>query len=124
MDATPRHGAPSPPTLFEVGRTAAAEVVISVHGDLDAVSAPQLRGIILERLATQEPTRTIVDLSGCGFLDSAGIGVLVAAARLLGGPEASGFALRGVSGPPRRSLDLVGLDRIIPILPDADPRTR
>jgi anti-anti-sigma factor len=110
MDALPGEAMPRP-TSFEVIRTAAGEAVIRVDGDLDVVAAPKLRTILLERLAGEEPTRTVVDLSRCSFLDSAGIGVLVVASRLLG----ARFLLRGVSGRPYRALELVGLTSLIPI---------
>lgn len=50
--------------------------VLAVVGELDVATAPRLRqeGV---RLATAAGARIALDLSGCGFLDSTGLGVIV-----------------------------------------------
>jgi anti-anti-sigma factor len=50
---------------------------LAVVGPLDLVSAPALRDVLIE-LVSDTP-RVAVDLSGCDFLDSVGLGVLLAA---------------------------------------------
>jgi anti-anti-sigma factor len=50
---------------------------LAVVGPLDLVSAPALRDVLIE-LVSHTP-RVAIDLSGCDFLDSVGLGVLLAA---------------------------------------------
>jgi anti-anti-sigma factor len=52
--------------------------VLSVSGDLDLATAPELERVLGE---TEPPTHLVVDLTGCGFLDSSGMRVLVGARR-------------------------------------------
>jgi len=56
--------------------------VLAVAGELDMASAPVLRDAIDSVLAAGE-SHLILDLSGVGFLDSAGLRVLVTAHRAL-----------------------------------------
>ena len=52
--------------------------VIEITGDLDMASAPALRQLILQQLS--QGTRSLaVDLTTADFVDSSGLGVLVAA---------------------------------------------
>ena len=53
--------------------------VIHVQGDVDVVSAPQLRQVFIEVLAARPSTHLVVDLAGVQFMDSTGIGVMVGA---------------------------------------------
>lgn len=53
--------------------------VVHVRGELDLASAPQLREVLIDVLAEKPSTHLIVDLSGVGFMDSTGIGVIVGA---------------------------------------------
>ncbi|KOU39235.1 STAS domain-containing protein [Streptomyces sp. WM6378] len=56
--------------------------VLRVSGELDLVTAPRLRRQVHEAVA--EGRRDVVlDLSGVQFCDSSGVGVLIAARRLL-----------------------------------------
>ncbi|SDJ49002.1 anti-sigma B factor antagonist [Frankineae bacterium MT45] len=63
--------------------TAVSEVasVLDVRGDVDFYSAPALRERLTELLETGEQP-VVVDLSGVGFIDSTGLGALVAALNL------------------------------------------
>jgi anti-sigma B factor antagonist len=51
--------------------------VVTPSGEIDAHTAPQLRGTILEELDDAQVTRLVIDLSGVSFLDSSALGVLV-----------------------------------------------
>lgn len=52
--------------------------VLAVRGEVDVSSAPALRHE-LDQLLAEGSATVIVDLSGVGFLDSTGLGALVAA---------------------------------------------
>jgi anti-sigma B factor antagonist len=54
------------------------DAVLSVHGEIDMASAPQLREQLIELIA-QGHRQIIVDLERVEFLDCTGLGVLVSA---------------------------------------------
>jgi anti-anti-sigma factor len=56
--------------------------VLRVSGELDLVSAPALRGRVHDVVADGRH-RLVLDLSGVFFCDSSGVGVLIAARRLI-----------------------------------------
>lgn len=80
--------------------------VYRLGGDLDALGAPRLRGVLLAEAA--EGREGVIDLSGVHFIDSSGIGVLVGALKRY---TAAGntLVLRGPSSSLRRVLDMTGL---------------
>lgn len=51
--------------------------VVAVHGDLDLATAPRLRELAVGRLMAGDRA-VVLDLSGVEFLDSTGLGTLVA----------------------------------------------
>ena len=52
-------------------------VVLRIDGEIDAYAAPQIRERVLD-LARNGTVHLVADLRGAGFLDSAGLGALVA----------------------------------------------
>jgi anti-sigma B factor antagonist len=77
--------------------------VLHIKGEIDLATAPQLRA----RLQTLGGT-VVVDLSDVAFLDSTGIGVLVAARKRLSA-AGGGLTLRYPSDVVARTLEIVGL---------------
>lgn len=72
---------------FEITPAGAGAQVIAVRGRLNMVSAPALTSAV-RGLIDSGQSRIVVDLAGCEFADSSGLGALVAglkAARLAGG---------------------------------------
>ena len=73
-----------PPVLFDVTVTPSASdptvTVVSLVGELDVSTAPQLRQRLVG-LAARGPHRLVIDLGGVDFLDSTGVGVLLGAVR-------------------------------------------
>ena len=57
-----------------------ARSVVRVGGRLDLVSSAEMRSA-LEYALDDQPSRIVVDLEGVDFMDSTGLGVLVAAQR-------------------------------------------
>ena len=51
---------------------------VTVQGDLDIVSAPSVRKTLLD-LIESDIERIVIDMSSCSYIDSSGIGVLLAA---------------------------------------------
>jgi anti-sigma B factor antagonist len=88
-------------------------VVVEITGDLDLASAPALRQEVLALVNTGQRS-IVLDLTPTGFLDSLGLGTIVAVwkrLRVLGGE------LLVVCPEPRlqRVFRVVDLDRILPL---------
>lgn len=83
-----------------------------VHGVADATSAPALR----ESLSTvANDRRVVVDLSGVPFIDSAGLGCLIAGARRVHGADGE-VVLCSARRSVNRLLHTAGMDRLLPIV--------
>jgi anti-sigma B factor antagonist len=100
------------PTPFQVRSTEeAGRVVILVEGELDMNTAPLLERELEAAIAAPDAT-VLLDLSGCEFIDSTGIALIV---RAWQGLEGEGrFALCGVSDQVKRVLEITGLQATIP----------
>ena len=110
----------SPLDLSLDKRTHGTWAVIDVGGELDLYTAPSFRESVLEAAGDNDPPKVIVDFRGLGFIDSSGLGAIVACLKSLrerGGdlalaaPEGSGL---------RRLLDLTGLDRVLTLYASTD----
>ena len=90
-------------------------VVLQVEGDLDVLTAPTL-GTHLDVALSDSLTLLIVDITGVGFLSSAGISMLVETHRLT---EKAGISLRVVAEGPAtaRPLRMMKIDEIIDLYP-------
>lgn len=92
--------------------------VLRVTGDVDLFTAPQMREA-LQQMVAQGQRRLVIDLSGVGFLDSTGLGVMVGVlkrVREVGGD----LVLVGPQRPVRRVLAVTGLDKIFAVYTDVD----
>ena len=102
-------------------RQADGAIVVDVRGVLDAATVDALRAALLGTLASDRPGTMIVDLTFVTFMDSMGIGALVAghnAARELG----SRFVLRNPSEFVHRQLRVTGLAQMFGLSSaDSDP---
>jgi anti-sigma B factor antagonist len=87
-------------------------MVAAVSGDIDLSTVAGLRDRLLELADAGEPL--ILDLDQVTFMDSAGLGALVAVARRA---AAHGTTLHAVCSRPQTTklLWMVGLDRRIPL---------
>ena len=59
------------------GRTVGTWSVFAVSGELDLATAPGLRERVRE-MTPGEPLKVALDLTGVGFVDSSGLGAIVA----------------------------------------------
>jgi anti-anti-sigma factor len=87
-------------------------VVVSPEGRLDSVTVMNFRALLDQAVKTGN-RRIVVDLSHVGYITSAGLGVIIRAAREA---KASGgqLVICGPVGCVRDVLDISGLTRIIP----------
>ncbi len=87
--------------------------VVTVSGDLDASTAPQLRDE-LERAAEEGAMEIVVDILKVPFVDSVALGVLGEASK---GTRARGGVFKVVCDDRRiaRIIEITGLDRIFRI---------
>ncbi len=67
---------------IQTRRHSARETVIALYGEVDYATALEFRAAMSATLSTGTVDTIIVDLSGVTFLDSTGVGTLVAAARI------------------------------------------
>ncbi|WP_412542109.1 STAS domain-containing protein [Longispora sp. K20-0274] len=58
------------------------QILVTVSGEIDYATAPDLRAAISEAIDQLSPTRIRVDLARVTLLDSTGIGILVVAYRI------------------------------------------
>ncbi|MEU8140270.1 STAS domain-containing protein [Streptodolium elevatio] len=109
---------PDDATLIITARTDAGTTVVAVVGELDLLSADQLRAAVADALAGRPtPTSVVLDMTEVGFCDSTGISVLVAARNQAA--ELGATFHVNASDPVARILDIVGLTSLFQT-PDGD----
>lgn len=86
--------------------------IVTVSGELDLVTAPQLTESV-ELVCGKQPTALVIDLSSVGFLASAGMSLLASTHQKLG--DTAGFAVVADGPATGRPLTLVGLDQLFGI---------
>ena len=86
--------------------------IVRVRGELDLYSAPEFqRALELEGAADG---RVVVDLSECTFIDSTGLGILLAADRHTSG---NGLLIVGSGMEVLRAFEVSGIDRHLTLYP-------
>lgn len=87
--------------------------MVEVRGEVDLATAPRLRERLFG-LIDQGSRNVVVNLTNVAFIDSAGLGVLVATMNRL--QEGDGtLRLAGAAESARRVLSVTGLDRMFPV---------
>ena len=111
---------PSAQPSLEVSHRDASDgvCVVTPAGEVDLASAPHLKASLVA-LLEDGFTRFVIDLSGVRYLDSTGLGVLIAVARRA---DAHGGSVHAVCSRPqtRKLLWLTGVDRRIPLTATVD----
>jgi anti-anti-sigma factor len=88
---------------------------ISVRGELDLSTAPELEGPLNHALESDEGSM-LIDLSQCEFIDSTGIALIVRAwQRLDSGKNGRALVLCSQNAQVRRVLEITGLELSIPV---------
>jgi anti-anti-sigma factor len=105
------------PAPFEVkvGDLEQGVRTISVRGELDLSTAPDLEGPLEETLDSGEGA-VLIDLSQCEFIDSTGIALIVRAwQRLDSGENGRALVICSQNDQVRRVLEITGLELSIPV---------
>jgi len=97
---------------------AAAAHVATVSGEVDLHSAPDLRAQLGELLTSTSPS-LVLDLNEVGFLDSTGLGALVAA-RTSAGERGGQLALVCTQQRILKLFTITGLNSVFTIHPSVD----
>ncbi len=106
------------PTTFEVGKHQVDDaVVLTVSGEVDMLSAPQLAEAIRTAVAAG-PSALVIDLTKVDFLASAGMTVLVTAQAEVTAPTR--FAVVANGPATSRPIKLMGLDNILALYSTLD----
>jgi anti-sigma B factor antagonist len=84
---------------------------LHIAGELDALSAPDLRPVI-NRIGEDQPSKVLVDLSELRLIDSSGVGAIVALFKMVRAYEGT-LAVVGVRDQPLAILRLLQLDRVL-----------
>jgi anti-anti-sigma factor len=105
------------PAPFEVkmGDLEQGVRTISVRGELDLSTAPELEGPLEQALESGEGSM-LIDLSQCEFIDSTGIALIVRAWQHLdSGKNGRALVLCSQNDQVRRVLEITGLELSIPV---------
>jgi anti-anti-sigma factor len=105
------------PAPFEVklGEIEHGVRAISVRGELDLSTAPQLEGPLDQALDGGKES-VLIDLSQCEFIDSTGIALIVRAwQRLDSGQNGRSLVICSQNDQVRRVLEITGLELSIPV---------
>lgn len=92
--------------------------IVSVSGEVDLHSSPDLRTAIIDVLG-RKPRRLIIDLSNVRYMDSSGVGTMVEAKRRAdrGGGQ---LVLAGLQPRVQSLLEIAQLDRFFDIAPTVE----
>jgi anti-sigma B factor antagonist len=89
--------------------------VLTLQGELDMNTAPELERS-LDALAAQEEPSILIDLSDCEFIDSTGVALIIRAWQRVdrdGGEGSGRLVLCCPNSQVRRLLDITGVERSI-----------
>lgn len=90
-----------------------ATTVITVSGEIDLFTAPELKSAIGAAVDDGRP-RVVVDLTHTTFLDSSGLGVLVGALQRLR-DHGGALSIVNIDDAIARTFSITGLDQILAI---------
>lgn len=104
------------PVTFGISQTELDErvSVISIEGELDLLTAPRLKWMLLDSLRAGQD-RLVVDLSLASFMDSTALGVLLGVERTLGVDAC--LAIVCTTPNVLKIFELAGLDGMFAIFP-------
>jgi anti-sigma B factor antagonist len=87
--------------------------VVAAGGELDLYTAPTLRDEVLATIERGDD-RIAIDLNAVGFIDSTGLGILVACLKRVRERDGRLVLIAPETSPLRRLLSLTGLEQVLP----------
>lgn len=105
---------------FEAKNINGQQVVYVDEPRLDASLAETLKSYLFEQI-DDGATSLVVDLNEVRFMDSSGLGALVAALKKLGGSE--GVTLAGAQPAVKDLFELTSMDKLFKIVPTVNDAT-
>ncbi|APR85082.1 Anti-sigma B factor antagonist RsbV [Minicystis rosea] len=89
------------------------ETVLEIEGTLDAVTAPDLRGVV-DQIVSEARRSVTLELSSLRLIDSSGVGLIVSLFKRIrqGGGQ---VRIVGLRDQPRAIFRLLRLDRVFPV---------
>jgi anti-sigma B factor antagonist len=106
---------------ISTGTPRAGVAVLTLEGRLTLVSASQLKIAITEAVEAGRPY-VVVDLAAVAFMDSSGLGALVAGLKKTR-QEGGDLRLAGVNQQVATVLELTNLDRVLRVHPGVEEAT-
>lgn len=88
-------------------------VIISVSGDVDLYSSPEVRKAITRQCKKKVPV-IVINLAEVDYMDSSGVATLVEGLQLTGKYKGN-FRIAGLQPAVREVFELARLDRVFPI---------
>ena len=92
--------------------------MVSISGDVDLYSSPQVRKVIIGLIERKAPV-IMVDLQAVGYMDSSGIATLVEGLQQVGKYKGE-LKLFGLTAAVREVFELSRLDKVFQIYPTED----
>jgi len=87
------------------------ELVLSIKGELDALTANDLRPMLRD-LGERQPAKVLLDLSDLRLLDSSGVGAIVSLFKLIRAGDGD-LTVIGAQDQPLAIMRLLRLDRVL-----------
>lgn len=115
-DACSMANDPASHPLLSIEAPRNGSLTVSLAGRIDAAVSRQIEDSLRQLARDRTFERLVLDMRGVSFIDSSGVGVLLALDEYLRSREAV-LTLRNLNGSPARAFKLLGLDR----LPGLDP---
>jgi len=97
---------------FQTRQTDAGVTVLAPSGRFDVAGAPSLKDAVSEAVKSGQP-RVVIDLEGVSFVDSTGLGSVIAALKLVRSSKGD-LRLAAPNQQVRVALELTTLDRVFP----------
>ena len=99
---------------FTIDETARGDgVALALRGDLD-MSATFALEPVLDRVLADDPRELVLDLAEVGFVDSSGVGLLIATHERATGADVA-MAITGAAPEVQRVFHIAGLDGVLPV---------
>ncbi len=89
--------------------------IVSINGDVDLYSSPQVRKVIIGLTERKVPV-IVIDLQAVGYMDSSGIATLVEGLQQMGKYKGE-LKLFGLTAAVREVFELSRLDKVFQIYP-------